>query len=169
MNQTMDLKKKDQAKKDPEKNSDRIQWLRDYYFLGNKRKWNNEYTVWSTGTPWDLQYHEFTYYIVPEAYLMFDVMRGGYAQAASSIPIEPDFWDQSIAERRALFVKEVMVNHLPQEILPGDLVAGGRFNILTSMCLDEQEQAAYNGKILGKKGVRAKVKWFHDHGYGNAG
>lgn len=94
---------------------------------------------------------------------------GGYAQAASSIPIEPDFWDQSIAERRALFVKEVMVNHLPQEILPGDLVAGGRFNILTSMCLDEQEQAAYNGKILGKKGVRAKVKWFHDHGYGNAG
>ena len=58
------------------KNSKRIQWLRDYYFLGNKRKWNNEYTSWSTGTPWDLQYHEFTYYIVPETYLMFDVMRG---------------------------------------------------------------------------------------------
>lgn len=163
MNQTMD------QTLDKQKNSDRIQWLRDYYFLGNKREWNNEYTVWSTGTPWDLQYHEFTYYIVPETYLMFDVMRGGYAQASRRIPIEPDFWNKGIAERRALFVKEVMVNHLPQEILPGDLVAGGRFNILTSMCLDEKEQAAYNGKILGKNGVRAKVKWFHDHGYGNAG
>lgn len=162
MNQTMDPR-------DKQKDSDRIQWLRDYYFLGNKREWNNEYTVWSTGTPWDLQYHEFTYYIVPETYLMFDVMRGGYAQAARTVPIEPDFWDKSIAERRAFFVREVMVNHLPQEILPGDLIAGGRFNILTSMCLDEKEQAAYNGKILGKNGVRAKVKRFHDHGYGNAG
>ncbi len=151
------------------KNSPRIQWLREYYFLGNKRKWNNEYTSWSTGTPWDLQYHEFTYYIVPETYLMFDVMRGGYSQAARNIPLEKDFFKKSIAERRSIFVKEVMVNHLPQEILPGDLIAGGRFNILTSMCLDEKEQAAYNGKILGKKGVRAKVKWFHDHGYGNTG
>ncbi len=164
MNQTITRKEKTRKK-----NSQRIQWLRDYYFLGNKRKWNNEYTVWSTGTPWDLQYHEFTYYIVPETYLMFDVMRGGYAQAARRIPIKPDFWDKGIAERRAFFVKEVMVNHLPQEILPGDLIAGGRFNILTSMCLDEKEQADYNGKILGKDGVRARVKWFHDHGYGNAG
>ncbi|MBA3012613.1 MAG: hypothetical protein FP812_20595 [Desulfobacula sp.] len=151
------------------KNSPRAQWLRDYYFLGNQRKWNNEYTVWSTGTPWDLQYHEFTYYIVPETYLMFDVMRGGYAQAARTIPVDTDFFTKSIAERRAAFVREVMVNHLPQEILPGDLVAGGRFNILTSMCLTEPEQAAYNRRILGKKGVRARVKRFHDHGYGNSG
>ncbi|MBU0970450.1 MAG: hypothetical protein KKC20_07375 [Proteobacteria bacterium] len=161
---------KEQAVADKEtKNSPRVQWLRDYYFLGNRRKWNNEYTVWSTGTPWDLQYHEFTYYIVPETYLMFDVMRGGYAQAARTIPVDSDFFVKSIAERRATFVKEAMVNHLPQEILPGDLVAGGRFNILTSMCLTESEQAAYNKRILGKKGVRARVKRFHDHGYGNCG
>ncbi|MBI9091702.1 MAG: hypothetical protein JEZ12_21035 [Desulfobacterium sp.] len=156
-------------KNQSKKISPRIQWLRDYYFSGNKRKWNNEYTVWSTGTPWDLQYHEFTYYIVPEAYLMFDVMRGGYAQAARTIPVEKDFFNQSISQRRAAFVKEVMVNHLPQEILPGDLIAGGRFNVLTSMCLTQKEQADYNKRILGKSGVRAKVKWFHDHGYGNAG
>jgi formate C-acetyltransferase len=163
MNQVM---AKEQEKK---KNSPRIQWLREYYFSGAKRKWNNEYTVWSTGTPWDLQYHEFTYYIVPETYLMFDVMRGGYAQAARTVPVEKNFFNQSIAQRRAAFVKEVMVNHLPQEILPGDLIAGGRFNILTSMCLTRKEQADYNKRILGKAGVRARVKWFHDHGYGNCG
>ena len=149
--------------------SKRIKWLRDYYFLGNKRKWNNEYTCWSTGTPWDLQYHEFTYYIVPEAYMMFDVMRAGYNQAARSVTLKDDFWTLGLAQRRAWFVQEVMVNYLPQEILPGDLIAGGRFNIMTSMCLTEQEQKEYNKRVLGKKGVRAKVKWFHDHGYGNAG
>ncbi|KPA09757.1 hypothetical protein MHK_010041, partial [Candidatus Magnetomorum sp. HK-1] len=35
-------------------------------------------------------------------------------------------------ERRAWFNKTVMVNHLPQEILPNDLIAGARFNIKIS-------------------------------------
>jgi trans-4-hydroxy-L-proline dehydratase len=32
-----------------------------------------------------------------------------------------------------------MVNYLPQEILPGDLLAGARFNVMTSCCLTEKE------------------------------
>ena len=155
--------------KEPGPLSDRIKWLRDYYFNGAERKWNNEFTCWSTGTPWDLQYHEFTYYIVPEAYPMFDVMRNGYNQAARNVKLHNDFWSWSIAERRAWFVKETLLNYVPQELLPGDLIAGGRFNILTSMCLTRQEQKRYNQRILGKNGARAKVKWFHDHGYGNSG
>jgi formate C-acetyltransferase len=39
--------------KEPKSLSLRIQWLRDYYFQGVKRAWNNEYTSWTTGTPWD--------------------------------------------------------------------------------------------------------------------
>jgi len=155
--------------KEPEGLSPRIKWLRDYYFKGTKRAWNNEFTCWSTGTPWDLQYHEFTYYIVPEAYIMFDVMRGGYHQAARTVTLDNDFWRWSLPERRAWFVKETMVNYVPREILPSDLLAGARFNIQTSMCLTQKEQKRYNKKILGKRGARAKVKWFHDHGYGNAG
>lgn len=155
--------------KEPGPLSDRIKWLRDYYFKGAERKWNNEFTCWSNGTPWDLQYHEFTYYIVPEAYPMFDVMRNGYNQAARNVKLHNDFWSWSIAERRAWFVKETMLNYVPQELLPGDLIAGARFNILTSMCLTRREQKRYNRQILGKNGARAKVKWFHDHGYGNAG
>ncbi len=149
--------------------STRIKWLRDYYFKGNQRKWNNEFTCWSTGTPWDLQYHEFTYYIVPEAYPMFDVMRNGYNQAARNVKLHNDFWSWGIAQRRVWFVKETMLNYVPQELLPGDLLAGGRFNIMTSMCLNQKEQRQYNHRLLGKTGARAKVKWFHDHGYGNAG
>jgi len=44
--------------KEPKSLSTRVQWLRDYYFEGVKRKWNNEFTSWTTGTPWDFQYNE---------------------------------------------------------------------------------------------------------------
>src|SRR5674536_243132 len=56
-----------------------------------------------------------------------------------------------------------------RELLPGDLIAGGRFNMMTSMCWTEQETKEVNQLIYGKKGSRAKMKWFHDHGYGNSG
>jgi len=155
--------------KEPDRLTPRIKWLRDYYFKGADRKWNNEFTSWTTGTHWDRQYHEFSYYIVPETYEMFDVVKGGYHQAAKPVALHNDFWSWRLVERRAWFVKETMVNYVPQEILPGDLLAGARFNIQTSMCLTEKEQKKYNRRLTSKKGARAKVKWFHDHGYGNAG
>jgi len=41
--------------------------------------------------------------------------------------------------------------------------------IQTSMCLTEKEQQEYDQSVLGKNGARSRMKWFHDHGYGNAG
>ncbi len=58
---------------------------------------------------------------------------------------------------------------MPREILPGDLIAGGWFNVQTSLCLSKKEQQAFDKALLGKKGARSLMKWFHDHGYGNAG
>ena len=155
--------------KEPKGLSERIAWLRDYYFEGCRRNWNNAYTAWSTGTPWDLLYQEMTYYIVPEVYMLLDALGGGYHQGARNIPLREDFWSLSLVERKAWFLKEVMVNHLPREILPGDLIAGGRFNVLTSTCFTKEERKFYDRKVLGRKGARATMKWFHDHGYGNAG
>ena len=155
--------------KTPKGLSPRIQWLRDYYFQGDRRAWNNEFTAWTTGTPWDVQFNELTYYIVPETYTLMQALRGSYRQAARVVPLNRDFWTWSLPERRAWFVKEVMVRHLPREILPGDLLAGARFNLQTSLCLTKKEQAAFDRLILGPKGARAAVKAFHDHGYGNAG
>ena len=37
--------------KEPRNLSPRIRWLRDYYFQGVERSWNNEWTSWTTGTP----------------------------------------------------------------------------------------------------------------------
>ena len=55
--------------------SPRIQWLRDYYFQGVKRRWNNEYTSWTTGTDWDFQYEEASFHIVPETYSFLKTFR----------------------------------------------------------------------------------------------
>jgi formate C-acetyltransferase len=149
--------------------SSRISWLRDYYFKGTERAWNNEYTCWTTGTDWDVQFNEINFYIVPETYMLLQTIRSSYRQAARKVNLHADFWSWSIPERRAWFVKETLVNYLPKEILPGDLLTGARFNIQTSMCLTKKEQKAYDKLVLGKNGVRTKMKWFHDHGYGNAG
>ena len=155
--------------KQPGHLSARIQWLRDYYFKGTERAWNNEYTAWTTGTPWDEQYNELTFYIVPETYALMQTLHSSYRMAARPVALHADFWKWSIPERRAWFNREVMVNYLPQEILPGDLIAGARFNIQASMCLTKSEARTRNKLIHGKKGARARMKWFHDHGYGNSG
>ena len=110
--------------KEPKDLSPRIAWLRDYYFTGLGRRWNNEFTSWTTGTPWDVQFDEMSFYIVPETYPFLQTFRSSMHQAARPVKLHADFWTWSLPERRAWFIKEVMVNYVPQEILPGDLIAG---------------------------------------------
>ena len=155
--------------KEPKNLSPRIKWLRDYFFLGVNRPWNNAWTTWSTGTPWDLQYNEALYYIVPEAFMLLATLKGGFRLSAKNIDLPAEFWNWSLAERRAWFNKEVMVNKVPQEMLPGDLLAGARFNILTSLCLNKKEGAEYDKLTIGRNGARQQATYFHDHGYGNSG
>jgi formate C-acetyltransferase len=149
--------------------SDRIRWLRDYYFEGVRREWNNEFTCWTTGTPWDVVFDELSYYIVPETYAFLQPFRSSTLQAARTIELHPDFWRWSLPERRAWFVRKVMVEYVPQEILPGDLLAGARFNVLASRCWTKKEARQRDRLVNGLDGVRAAVKRFHEHGYGNAG
>ncbi|MGD0277792.1 MAG: pyruvate formate lyase family protein [Smithella sp.] len=158
-----------QTIKEPKGLSDRVKWLRDYYFRGTDRVWNNEYTSWTTGTPWDIIYNELTFYIVPETYTLINTLGASYLQAARPVALHTDFWQWPMVERRAWFVREVIVNYVPQEILPGDLLAGARFNIQTSMCFTQEESKQWIKQVKGKNGARARMKWFHDHGYGNAG
>jgi formate C-acetyltransferase len=155
--------------KEPGYLSPRIQRLREFYFQGVERPWNNEWVSWTTGTPWDFQYEELPFYIVPETYAFFSTFRASFKQTARPVALHPKFWTWSIAERKAWFVKEVMTNYMPHEILPGDLIAGARFNVQTSTCLTKREAQAYAKRVYDKGGTRQAVKWFHDHGYGNAG
>ena len=157
------------AIKSPTNLSSRIQWLRDYYFQGVARLWNNEFTSWTSGTPWDFQYNELTFYIVPETYSFLQTFRSAFKQVARPVALDPDFWKWSLPERCAWFNHEVLVKYLPKEILPGDLLAGARFNIQTSACLTEKETRERDRQVYGPKGARAAMLWFHNHGFGNAG
>ncbi len=166
---TATLKKPAFDIKSPSNSSERIQWLRDYYFQGVRRTWNNEYTSWTTGTDWDFQYNELSFYIVPETYAFLQTFRSSFNQVAHRVEIHADFWKWSLPERRAWFNREVMLHYLPKEILPGDLLAGARFNIETSACLTQKETREHDRLINGPNGSRAAMLWFHNHGYGNSG
>jgi len=155
--------------KEPKGLSPRIQWLRDYFFKGVSRPWNNEYTAWTTGTAWDVLYDECTFWIVPETYPFLQTFRPSYHQIARPVALPDDFWKRSLPERRAWFVREVMSRYVPQEVLPGDLIAGSRFNIQASKCWTKDEVRQNDRVIYDKKGGRALMLWFHNHGYGNAG
>jgi pyruvate-formate lyase len=155
--------------KEPKNLSPRIKWLRDYYFKGVERNWNNEFLSFTTGTSWDVQYDETTYYIVPETYSFFQTFGSSFRQSAIPVKLPENFFSKSLPERRALFIKEVMTNYVPVEILPGDLLAGARFNIMASRCLTESESKKRDSILYGKDGAREKTKYYHDHGYGNCG
>ena len=102
--------KSEYAIKQPKGLSPRIQWLRDYYFRGVERELNNESTSWTTGAPWDAQYNELTFYIVPETYALLQTISGSYKMAAKPVALPEGFWTWRIPERRAWFNREVMVN-----------------------------------------------------------
>ena len=154
------------AIKEPGALSPRVKWLRDYYFRGTERNWNNEYLIYTTGTPWDIQFDEITYYIVPETYAFFNAFVVSCRQSAQKVQTPPDFFTWTIPERKAWFTKEVVTKHMPVEILPGDLLCGAQFNLQYSMCLTKKEQLERNALV---KKAREAVLFLNSHGYGNSG
>jgi hypothetical protein len=149
----------------------RSKWLRDYYFSGYKRKWNNQFMFFTTGVDWDVILYEAEFYVGPEVLDMVGTKgKGAYYSAESmAIPVKltDDFWQFSLPERRTKFFETIMLDYLPQEIISeNDLLAGGRFSIMFSKCLNEKEAKQY-WKIALKN--RKSMREFHYNGYGNAG
>ncbi|MBQ7653190.1 MAG: hypothetical protein IJS93_02345 [Clostridia bacterium] len=157
------------AVKEPKNLSPRVKWLRDYFFEGTDRAWNNEHNVFTNGKEWDRCYDELTYYIVPETKSFFQPFTTGFVATGKILPAEDirkDFFKLSIVERKALYEKEVIVNQIPKEILPGDLLCGARFNSMYSMCLTKKEAKEREKMILN---ARKEIVFLMEHGYGNAG
>ncbi len=156
----------DSVIKKPRNLSPRVQCLRDYYFEGVNRDWNNEYSCYSTGTDWDLQFNEITYFIVPETFSFFDTFLRSINQAAEVIPLPEGFWGLSLPERVAEFNRRAITEHLPAELLPGDLLCGAKFNLMTSMCLTKEEQRERDRLTAAAR--ESALLLFH-RGYGNSG
>ncbi|NHJ83906.1 MAG: hypothetical protein FK734_00505, partial [Asgard group archaeon] len=158
---------------EPHNLSPRAKWLRDYYFLGNSREWNNEYSPFTTGAPWgDRIWNEGDYYIVPDVYAFIgDKTKGLFNMSielmAQEVKLPDDFWDEPLPVRRAKFVEEVMLNYIPQEIISeNDLLAGGRFNTQLSKCLNKNEYEKFE---KGNLRNRHMIFEYHKNGFGNLG
>ncbi|MCP4761006.1 MAG: hypothetical protein GY870_04435 [archaeon] len=152
--------------------SPRSKWLRDYYFRGVEREWNNDYSFYSTGTEWDRLWWGGDYYIVPEIYQFIGERKDGIFPNSAKlmgVPIElPEgFWEKSLPERRIIFFEEILLNHIPQEIIgEHDLIAGGRFNTQLSKCLTEKQEKEIKKRDLKNRKVVYK---YHRYGFGNTG
>jgi formate C-acetyltransferase len=157
---------------EPHDLSERQLWLREYYFKGADREWANEYMPFTTGTDWDIIWHEGDYYVAPEIY--YYIGEDGYGPFAASmktmaqkVELPENFWDLSLPERRMIFFEKVIVEKIPKEIISeNDLLAGGRFNTQLSKCFTEEEAEEYWEKNLECR----KTLWkFHRSGFGNTG
>jgi len=150
----------------------RSAWLREYYFKGNERQWNNEYSPFTTGTKWDIIFEEQNYYIVPELVMYIGtegkgVFATSFRSSASKVDLPKNFWDLSIPERKITFLEKVMMEYIPQEIISeNDLIAGGRFNTQLSNCLSEKETKPFWKETLRNRNEYFK---FHGAGFGNTG
>ncbi len=155
--------------KEPRNLSKRVKWLRDYYFQGNERKWNNEYKCFTTGKPWDFLFDELTYYIVPEVISFYQTFTSSSLQSAKKIDLPNNFWGLSLKERRATFLKEVVVNNMPMHIIQGDLLCGSNFNVLSSHCLNKKQGKDRSKLVYGKDGTRESFLDYYYRGFGNVG
>ena len=160
---------------EPHDLSPRSKWLRDYFYKGNEREWNNQWAPFTTGTDWDIIWHEGDFYINPEVHYYIQILgkndKGVFASSlrsmALSIDLPDNFWELSLPERRTTFFEKVILDCIPQEIISeNDLIAGGRFNTQLSKCFTKDQAKEY-----WKKNIRNReaVFKFHKSGFGNLG
>jgi trans-4-hydroxy-L-proline dehydratase len=155
--------------KEPYNLSPRIKWLYDYYFMGTERNWNNEFLAFTTGTKDDWLFEEMNFYIVPEVYSFFNTFNKTFNQNAVALNLPDDFYSKGLAERKAIFTRKAMIEGVPVEILPGDLIAGSRFNIVCSKCWTSPEAKKRHKLVLAKGALRDRLFAFKDMGFGNCG
>jgi formate C-acetyltransferase len=152
--------------------SPRSYWLREYYFKGVKREWNNQYMPFTTGTDWDLIFEESNMYIVPESHMYLGnkgkgVIESSMRSMSPIIKLPESFWELSLPERKVSFFENTLLDYVPQEIISkNDLIAGGRFQTQLSKCFTEKEAKNFWKENLK---IRKRVFKFHNSGFGNLG
>ena len=122
--------------------SPRIKRLRDEYFDWENRAFRNEVLSYTTGTPYDVVYRRHEDYIVPETLMFMKAVGDSLLALAEEVALPEDFWSEPLIVRRALFFEQVL-RRIPGDILEGELIVGGHFNVAMSNCLNEEETKVF--------------------------
>lgn len=146
--------------------SDRVKRLREEYWSFDTRAFRNEVLPLTTGTPWDTVYSFAHWTNVPEIMPFQRAYEDSLRAAARTIPLPDNFWKHPIIVRRAIFFSEVLQKHLPVDILDGELIVGGRFNVALSHCLTKSEAKR---RFKKSEAIRRAVVALSELGLGNCG
>jgi trans-4-hydroxy-L-proline dehydratase len=122
--------------------SPRIQRLREQYWDFYRRDYTNEVRGYTTGTSWDTVYSTWSWTNVPEVALFQPGFRSYLLAGAKTVELPPGFWEQPLTVRQALFLRQVLENHLPVQVLDGELIVGSHFSTALSRCLKKDEARA---------------------------
>ncbi len=144
----------------------RVRRLRDQYWDFYNRDYTNEVLAFTTGTAWDQVYAPWNWTTVPEMMMFFPGAKAYLLADAARVELPPDFWDQPLEVRRAIFFKRVLEAYLPVQILAGELVVGSHFSTSFSRSLTRSEARQLTRM---EKRFMKKVQRLNRLGVGNCG
>jgi len=147
--------------------SDRVARLRQEYFdIADRDHFRNEMIPYTTGTDWDVMWSPCEWGVVPDLLPFHKAFLETLPLTADKVELPDGFWERSKEVRAAMFFREVISRHLPVQILEGELIVGGQFNVAMSRALNKSEARRWS-----KKTARwlKEMEFVNNHGMGNAG
>lgn len=130
----------------PQNLSTRVQKLRAEYFNFYDREFKNEVEGYTTGTEWDQVWSVIKFSVAPEIYFLGNAFENALLVTAKKIDLPNNFWDLPLVIRKATFFDRVMTKEVDIDILDGELIIGGKFNVALSKCLTEEERKIHKTK-----------------------
>jgi len=146
--------------------SPRVRRLRDQYWDFYNRAYTNQVRAFTTGTPWDHVYTPWNWTNVPEMMMFFEGAKAYLLSSATKVELPPDFWNEPLVVRQAIFFKRVLEDHLPVQILEGELIVGSHFSTALSRTLTHPE-ARQRDRL--EKRFMNEMKRLNGLGVGNCG
>jgi len=104
--------------------------------------------------------------VVPETFIFFASYADSLAAAAEKVDLPGDFFNHSLALRKAVFFDRVVSDYLPVKILDHELIVGSYFNTALSRCLTKQENMEWSRL---ERAWEQDLKFLDGVGIGNAG
>jgi len=126
---------------------ERIQKLRDHFYSFSNRPETNEPYSFTTGTDWDEVYSVHDWANEPALYAFFPSVNQTLKAMTVKVDLPTDYWDHSLAKRRAIFFHEVMTKYMPVIIIDGELIVGFNFNTALSRSLNKSETSSRNKEM----------------------
>ena len=147
--------------------SDRVSRLRSEYFNINEREYfRNEMLPFTTGTEWDVLWSPALWGVVPDLIAFNKAFLESLPMLAEKVDLPDGYWEKPHVVRVAMFFREVISKYLPVDILEGELVVGGRFNVALSRAHTRNESRRWMKKT---KKFMKETEFMNTHGMGNLG